>query len=578
MGQAPSRTADGRLAEALPAGDLIPLVDIADAAWDPKHLPDLLKPDNPLPATDDGPYHKLVDGMPPLITTFLDMFGGAASATKQFLDAKARHSVYRRFGQRCFEGILDFFKDKFPVAIVDRSTFIWLGTSDCMSRYCSQIRTRDAGRHACQMCDYACHQNVRALGRSVLYQCHAGVHDFGVPLRPRDNPTDVIGTLIGGQFAPIVPDYKLVHHRARTLGIEPVAMLCALEELPVLCGVSRDIIESALRGFAQFLKHGSSDVELREQDINDLLTLIDCHVSYDGYEADNRVQQCLEEQKNQREAPQDHSWLILHEPLDTNGLILRSLHQRRGSRGDVDSILFLQSILRSPNEHTAREVGGLQEYAKFVAEHSWFTYKQRLGSSPEDMSLRTLLTYFYPVIYSQRRIRIRDDAHFHFGGWQVRGLACGRGTDNVQGVLEAAGLRRGGKEVETRLVEAAQTIHDALPTYASVSTNGHPPEWDSDWRRSLLALLRSIQHCHSQAQTDKYLRELKGFAPRLLKGKDHPRGGTPQLSQRLWGDIVHMRTQVPYTHLDAMRFRRMLSVLDLEDPAAIQGLSHSLLF
>lgn len=97
--------------------------------------------------------------------------------------------------------------------------------SDCynFTDFCIKLtRGSEEGCRRCEKCD--------AEGQGV-YHCHAGLVDFGIPLKLYDGT--VLGSVIGGQVLPENPDEDKFRQTARELGIDEDKYIDALNKVNV---------------------------------------------------------------------------------------------------------------------------------------------------------------------------------------------------------------------------------------------------------------------------------------------------------------------------------------------------------
>ncbi len=97
--------------------------------------------------------------------------------------------------------------------------------SDCynFTDFCIKLtRGSEEGCRRCEKCD--------AEGQGV-YHCHAGLVDFGIPLKLYDGT--VLGSIIGGQVLPKNPDEDEFRRTARELGINEDEYIEALGKVNV---------------------------------------------------------------------------------------------------------------------------------------------------------------------------------------------------------------------------------------------------------------------------------------------------------------------------------------------------------
>lgn len=97
--------------------------------------------------------------------------------------------------------------------------------SECynFTDFCMKLtRGSKEGCRRCEKCD--------AEGQGV-YHCHAGLVDFGIPLKLSDGT--VLGSVIGGQVLPEHPDEEKFRGVARELGINEDEYIEALGKVTV---------------------------------------------------------------------------------------------------------------------------------------------------------------------------------------------------------------------------------------------------------------------------------------------------------------------------------------------------------
>ena len=97
--------------------------------------------------------------------------------------------------------------------------------SECynFTDFCIKLtRGSKEGCRRCEKCD--------AEGQGV-YHCHAGLVDFGIPLKLSDGT--VLGSVIGGQVLPEHPDEEKFRGVARELGINEDEYIEALGKVTV---------------------------------------------------------------------------------------------------------------------------------------------------------------------------------------------------------------------------------------------------------------------------------------------------------------------------------------------------------
>ena len=97
--------------------------------------------------------------------------------------------------------------------------------SDCynFTDFCIKLtRGSEEGARRCEKCDKE--------GKGV-YNCHAGLVDFGIPITLDDGT--VLGSVIGGQVLPANPDEDKFRKTAKELGIDEDTYIAALKQVNV---------------------------------------------------------------------------------------------------------------------------------------------------------------------------------------------------------------------------------------------------------------------------------------------------------------------------------------------------------
>lgn len=97
--------------------------------------------------------------------------------------------------------------------------------SDCynFTEFCIDLTRGCAeGKARCEKCDRE---------GSGVYQCHAGLFDFGIPITLDDGT--VLGSVIGGQVLPEKPDEEHFRETAAELGIDGDKYVAALQKVSV---------------------------------------------------------------------------------------------------------------------------------------------------------------------------------------------------------------------------------------------------------------------------------------------------------------------------------------------------------
>ncbi len=130
--------------------------------------------------------------------------------------------------------------------------------SDCYNFTDFCIKYTRGNKEGCKRCE-KCDRE----GKGVYY-CHAGLMDFGIPITLEDGT--VLGSVIGGQVLPEVPDDEKFRAVAEELGIEPQLYLDALhkvtikskEEIEASANLLGDVINMFVR--QSYLTHIDQDM------------------------------------------------------------------------------------------------------------------------------------------------------------------------------------------------------------------------------------------------------------------------------------------------------------------------------
>ncbi len=105
-------------------------------------------------------------------------------------------------------------------------------TSFCFGPKGTSIRTSEEGAARCQRNDVAGGARAAETGKPAVYDCHAGLIDFGVPIMLEGKQ---IGSWLGGQVLTSKPDLKKFEDYAKELGdVDPKALVEAIKKVPVL--------------------------------------------------------------------------------------------------------------------------------------------------------------------------------------------------------------------------------------------------------------------------------------------------------------------------------------------------------
>lgn len=136
--------------------------------------------------------------------------------------------------------------------------------SDCynFTEFCIDLtRGCDEGRRRCEKCD------KEGVG---VYQCHAGLFDFGIPITLSDGT--VMGSVIGGQVLPEAPDEDKFRKVAKELGINEEQYVNALgkvtiktkEQIDASANLLGDVINMFVRASYEEYKNSNLLNSVRE--------------------------------------------------------------------------------------------------------------------------------------------------------------------------------------------------------------------------------------------------------------------------------------------------------------------------
>lgn len=95
------------------------------------------------------------------------------------------------------------------------------------------IREKEEGEKRCLECDRQHEKKAIELEKEEIYECHAGLTDFVVPIKIEDT---IVGIIIGGQLLLNEPDRNKMEKFikiAEELGIDENKVLKAVSEIPI---------------------------------------------------------------------------------------------------------------------------------------------------------------------------------------------------------------------------------------------------------------------------------------------------------------------------------------------------------
>lgn len=108
-------------------------------------------------------------------------------------------------------------------------------TDFCMEH----TRKSELGYKRCNQCDINCGKTAAEKGQAIIYDCHAGLTDFAVPIIVNNKQ---IGSILGGQVLTQEPDEEKFRALARELGIDEQEYIKALRKIKV---VPKEKVEAA---------------------------------------------------------------------------------------------------------------------------------------------------------------------------------------------------------------------------------------------------------------------------------------------------------------------------------------------
>ena len=93
--------------------------------------------------------------------------------------------------------------------------------------------TRDSaeGCRRCEQCDKNGGETAARTGRPSVYECHAGLMDFGAPIVLDGKQ---IGSILGGQILTAPPDEEKFRAYAREINVDPEAYVAAVRKVQIM--------------------------------------------------------------------------------------------------------------------------------------------------------------------------------------------------------------------------------------------------------------------------------------------------------------------------------------------------------
>lgn len=145
---------------------------------------------------------------------------------------------------------LDFiqeFQDEFANSLGISSVTVDLDGNPITSpsgftEFCDYIRSSsEEGLRRCKKCDREGGKKANESGEPVVYECHAGLCDFAVPIVIEG---DQIGSILGGQILPDDPNKDEFREIAQKLNLDPNILIGMLDDVYTL---DREKIDSAAK-------------------------------------------------------------------------------------------------------------------------------------------------------------------------------------------------------------------------------------------------------------------------------------------------------------------------------------------
>ena len=132
---------------------------------------------------------------------------------------------------------LQKFQDEFARAVgmtavtVDKDGKVITRPTD-WSDFCMKY-TRDSaeGCRRCEQCDKNGGETAARTGRPAVYECHAGLMDFGAPIMLNGKQ---IGSILGGQILTAPPNEDKFRAYAKEIGVDPEAYVRAVRDIQIV--------------------------------------------------------------------------------------------------------------------------------------------------------------------------------------------------------------------------------------------------------------------------------------------------------------------------------------------------------
>ena len=100
------------------------------------------------------------------------------------------------------------------------------------SEFCMKYTRGTAeGCRRCEQCDKNGGETAARTGRPTLYECHAGLYDFGAPIIVDGKQ---IGSILGGQILTAPPDEDKFRAYAKEIGADPEKYVEAVRKIQIM--------------------------------------------------------------------------------------------------------------------------------------------------------------------------------------------------------------------------------------------------------------------------------------------------------------------------------------------------------
>lgn len=133
---------------------------------------------------------------------------------------------------------------------------------DEFSDFCfGYVRKTKLGAERCTQNDVKGGETALKTGKPAVYECHAGLVDFGVPLLLNGK---LIGSWLGGQVLTVEPDLEKFRAYAKEIGADPDGMVEAVKKVPVVPRERVDAAADFLQLFANIVSEMGSDLYTRD--------------------------------------------------------------------------------------------------------------------------------------------------------------------------------------------------------------------------------------------------------------------------------------------------------------------------